>query len=112
MTVTNLSAAFAINTPDYYQGYTGGPTVNALGGNKKYPLPFPFSHVELAASGAKQLPVHPSDFMKGGGGPVSLFSTLSPAHEWNQVVQSGLVSVAFAAETGRRDIEELFTNAV
>jgi hypothetical protein len=114
MTVTNPSAVLTLNDFDVYQGYTGGPTVNAIGGSRKYPLPYPFSHVILTPSGgslpSKQLAVHPRDWTKGG--PVPFWTTLEPAEEWNQVVQSGLVTVTFAAETGRRDVEELFTAAV
>ena len=110
MTVTNVSSTFSLNDFDVYQGYAGGPTVNAVGGARKYPLPFPFSHVVIAASGNKQLPVHPQDFRTGGSVP--LWATLTPNQEWNQMIQAGLVTVAIAAETGRRDLEELFITAV
>src|SRR5690348_14251431 len=104
MTVTNASASITLNDFDVYQGYTGGPTVNAVGGARKYPLPYPFKHIVLAPSASKQLPVHPADFRKNG--PVMFWETFSPADEWNNAVQSGLVTVTFASETGRRDTEE------
>jgi hypothetical protein len=110
MEVTNPSATRTLNDFDVYQGYTGGPPVNAVGGSRKYPLPYPFGHVVMAPLDVVELPVHPRDFAKGGAVP--LWATMSPADEWNQVVQQGLVTIAFAAEVGRRDVEELFTASV
>ena len=114
MTVTNTSATLTLNDFDTYNGFPPpftGPGVNAVGGARKYPLPYPFGHIVLAPLAASpSLPVHPADFRKGGA--VLPWQTMSPSDEWNQVIQSGLVTVVFAAEVGRRDTEELFLASV
>ena len=71
-------------------------------GHKTDRLPYPFSHTdELAAGAARTLAVHPIDFTKQ-----IWWETHSPATEWNQLVQQGVVSVAFAAEAGVTDVFE------
>ena len=101
VTVTNV-ATFPINAP-----ITGGFGVSpdAVGGSKSYPLPFPFGHIgTLAASGTKQLPMHPGDWHHK---PVPWLPQ-APATEWNQLVQAGIVTLTVAAQTGVRDSEENF----
>jgi hypothetical protein len=114
VTIQNLTAA-AIQVLDAIDNrYTGGPAdLYATGGNVVEPLPFPFEQVgELAAFGAVgdsvQRAMHPSDFRRQH----NLHKPLEPREEWNQVIQAGTVSFAIAAEVGRRDTEELFTNSV
>ncbi len=104
VTVTNTSGA-AMNGAATYTSGSGTATVLATGGARSNPLPFPFGHIgELAASGTKQLPVHPRDFRYK---PVPWVS-MEPGEEWNQLVQAGKVTLAFASQATRNDVEELF----
>lgn len=112
MTVTNLSTSLTLNDFDTYVGYPGITLpIAAVGGSRVRPVPYPFSHLVFSKSPVAgyqvQLPVHPADFSKQVP-----WGTFAPSTEWNQVVQSGAVSVSFANETTRRDTEELFTAAV
>ena len=105
MTVRNLTAK-AINTP-----IVGGNglSADATGGTKYLPLPFPFSHVTLAATtlpgapGADQavLPVHMEDMRKS-----IPWLPLEPSREWAMLVQAGVVSVTFSTETGNVNVED------
>lgn len=103
MTITNVTnttklAGFAINTPDTG---LGGVSSDALGGNKLYPLPFPFAHIGALAAGAtKTLPMHISDFREKS----VPWLPLSPSKEWQMLIQNGIVTVTFA--TGGDDIED------
>lgn len=110
-TVTNLTAA-AINGADSFTtdiGQGGPAVLTATGGARKTPLPYPFAHIgSLAASGTKQLPMSPSDWRFK---PVP-YMPHEPRDEWQQLVQRGIVSLGFASQTGRRDVEELFTTSV
>lgn len=108
VTVTNTSGVTlnALASETHGSGPSG---VVATGGAKVKPLPYPFGHIgSLAAAGTKQLPMHPSDWRYKSVPWVSH----EPAQEWNDLVQKGWVTLAYAAETGRRDAEELFTAAV
>lgn len=107
MTVANQKA-YALNDLDVYQGDPTSPTVNATGGGRKHPLPYPFEHVVLAANGSPgdslQLPICPRDFRKASRhehGP------LQHGEEWNQLVQDGTVAVTFAVQAGIRDVEHV-----
>jgi hypothetical protein len=108
-TVTNTSGR-TINKLDSYLGYAGGLGVSsAVGGNRTDPLPYPFGHIgELAAAGTKQLPMHPRDFRYKAVPSMPR----EAGEDWQVMIQAGVVTLAFAAETGRRDSEELFVNAV
>jgi len=110
ITVTNTSGV-TLNDLDSITGGVGPSAVLATGGQRKLPLPYPFGHIgALAASATKQLPVHPRDLRKGG--PVNASATLSPAEEWNQMVQAGQVTLTLGAESTVNDYEELFLHAV
>ena len=91
MTVTNLLAV-PINTP-----VVGGNGVSpdAVGGSKFKPLPYPFSHITLGATGggsdAKTLPIHTEDFRYKS----VPWLPLEPSREWAMLIQEGTVSVAF-----------------
>jgi hypothetical protein len=101
VTVTNVSAATINNL------ITGGSGVSsdAVGGSKNNPLPYPFAHIgPLAASGTKQLPMHPGDWHYK---PVP-WLPLDPATEWNQLVQRTIVTLTVADQTGVRDSEEKY----
>jgi hypothetical protein len=112
LTVTNLSASITLNDLDVYQGYVSAsmPTVNATGGARKYPLPYPFGHVVLGPSGNKQLPAHTMDMLKGG--PAPMWSTFNPGTEWNQLIQAGVVSVTIATEATTTNLLDLMVASV
>jgi hypothetical protein len=63
----------------------------------------------LAAAATKQLPMHPRDWRHRD---VFVGSPFEAGEEWQQLVQAGTVTMAFAAQTARRDAEELFVTAV
>jgi hypothetical protein len=110
-TVTNTSGV-TINGLDSFttDSGQGGPAVlTATGGARKFPLPYPFAHIgALANSGTKQLPMHPQDWRFK---PVP-YMPFEPRDEWQTLVQRGIVTLAYASQTGRRDVEELFETAV
>ncbi len=116
VTVTNTTNTVglpsrAINGLDQYT--TLGSTLTAIiavGGQRKDALPYPFAHIgSLAAAATRQLPMHPRDWRHRD---VIVGSPMEAGEEWQQLIQAGTVSLAFAAQTGRRDAEELFTTAV
>lgn len=99
VTVTNLQDT-AMNALDVIEGGSG-----ATGGARKDPLPYPFSHIELEASGgddAATLSVHPRDWRHVGN--MAGHGTLEAGEEWNMLVQAGKVSLSFAQADG--DVEE------
>jgi hypothetical protein len=101
VTVTNTSGV-TINNP-----ITGGFGVSpdAVGGSKSFPLPYPFGHLPPMLNGAsKQLPMHPADWHRKS----VPWLPQSPATEWNQLVQAGVVTMATALQSGVRDQEEKF----
>jgi hypothetical protein len=100
-----------INGLDTYTTLGAGPSVlTATGGAVKDALPYPFAHIgALAAAGTKQLPMHPRDWRHRD---VFVGSPMEAGEQWQQLVNAGTVSMAFAAQTGRRDSEELFIAAV
>lgn len=115
VTVTNLLAV-PINNPA-----VGEDGVALPGGNhpseathRTYPLPFPFdlAGVLTASGGARDavtLPMHPQDFRYSR----SQMARGLPLHsKWAQMVQSGTVTFAAAAQADLRDVEELFVAAV
>ena len=100
MTVTNLLTV-PINCP-----IVGGSGLSpdAKGGSKFKPLPYPFSHVILGATGggstidgiaypaAKALPIHMEDFRH-----MSVpWLPMEPSREWQILIQEGTVTVAFS----------------
>jgi hypothetical protein len=115
-TVTNTTNTLGlpsrtINDLDHYTTLGSGPAVtDAVGGARKDPLPYPFGHIgALAAAATKQLPMHPRDWRNRAA---IVGSPHDAGEEWQTMVQRGIVSLAFAAQTGRRDQEELFVFAV
>lgn len=103
ITVTNTSGV-TLNDLDALTGGSGPSALNAVGGARKFPLPYPFGHIgALAAAGTKILAVKPRDFRKRNAA-----ETLEPGEEWNQLVQAGRVTFAVAAESTNRDIEEKY----
>lgn len=100
-----------INAPDTYTTLGSGvAALTATGGQRKDPLPYPFAMIgSLAAAATKQLPMHPRDWRHRD---VFVGSPFEAGEEWQQLVQAGTVTMAFAAQTARRDAEELFVTAV
>lgn len=105
MLVTITAGASELGGASTYTSGAPGTAaaIVATGGQKTNELPYPFASQTIAASGTKQLPVHPRDLRErpNGGGP------LSPAQELNQMLQDGrIASIAFADQSGVRDVEE------
>lgn len=113
MSVTNVSGR-AIHAPITYDTNvdpllgTAGLIAESSGlfgndkGSKSDPLPYPFDRGdELANSATRQLPVHPQDFTRNNH-----WDAQSPATLWNQMIQMGIVTIAWAAEPGVSDVEE------
>jgi hypothetical protein len=106
----------AINSPDTVDTRLSGLGVAGLlaeGGSVTDPLPYPFDKVgELAANGASgdsiQRAMHIGDFRRVH----VMWTALDPNDQWNQLVQAGTVTLAFAAESGRVDSEEEFDLAI
>jgi len=86
------------------EGGSGISALLAVGGARVDPLPHPFEHVILEASGGADSSVqtvHPRDFRhKGWAG----HDPLESGEEWNMLVQAGKVSLSTAAADG--DVEE------
>jgi hypothetical protein len=101
VTVTNVSGG-VLNALE--QGGTG-VSADAVGGNKKNPLPFPFGHIgSMANAATKQLPMHPADWHYKSVPSMPM----DPATEWNMMVQAGKVTLTIADQAGVRDSEEKF----
>lgn len=107
MTITNTTLSsgshglgFAINTPD-----TGlaGVSADAVGGNKIYPLPYPFSHVGPIAIGATATQVVHVEDMRHKSVP---WLPLEPSREWQMLVQAGIVSVSFSELSTGKNVED------
>lgn len=108
MTVENTSG-HDINAPETITGGTGPCALYAVGGNKTYPLPYPFGHIGTLANGAtKQLPMHTRDWRYKS----VPWLPMEPSREWQQLVQAGIVDLTVGAETGDRDEENLFIHAI
>lgn len=113
VTITNVSSpAVTLNALDVNDGGSG-----AVGGSVKNPLPYPFpgpigtqtpSSQSLAPSGTFSFPMHPRDWRYKR----VPWLTFEASDQWNSVVQAGLVTMGVAAETGRRDQEELFFHGI
>ena len=103
VTVTNPSATLTLNSLAVAEDGI------ATGGSRERVLPYPFGHITLAPLASKQLPMQPADFR----GPATQMQRGTDTRtQWNRLVQSGLATVAVAAQAGRRDEEELFLNLV
>ena len=108
VTVTNTSSSLTLNALDTLTGGSGPSGLNAVGGARKYPLPYPFDWTTIAPSGTSAYAMHPRDWRYKR----SVAESQSAGEQWQQLVQAGTVTMSFASETGRRDAEELFTTAV
>jgi len=112
VTVENQQAT-AMNQLGTEDHGVGTARTLATGGGRVDPLPFPFNHVVLLENGAaggadaKQLAMHQGDWNH----KQVPWLTHAPREEWNMLVQAGKVTLAFAAETGVTDSEELFAIA-
>jgi hypothetical protein len=112
VTVTNVTNVTAwqtsrtINNPDFYEGYPGVPPItSAVGGNVTDPLPYPFDQAgPLAAGSAVTLPMRDRDWYYSR----SLYNTQYPHIKWQQLVQAGVVTMAFASETNQNDEQMIF----
>jgi hypothetical protein len=95
-----LYPGVTINTPD-----TGGAGVSAdaLGGNKKYPLPYPFAHVGPIAPGATVTMVVHTEDMRHKSVP---WLPLEPSREWQMLVQQGIVTVTFSELSTGKNVED------
>ena len=108
VTVTNLSSSVSLNSLDTLTGGTGPSALLATGGARVRPLPYPFGHVELAASGSKQLGMNVRDWRH----KVLPGVPMEPGEEWQQLVQGGVVSVALAVQAGQVDPESVAVDTI
>jgi len=112
VTVTNLSSSVSLNSLDTLTAgtiaTTGPATLSATGGARVRPLPYPFGHVELAASGSKQLGMNVRDWRH----KVLPGVPMEPGEEWQQLVQGGVVSVALAVQAGQVDPESVAVDTI
>ena len=112
VTVTNVSGG-NLNNLDTISFGSGPSALNAVGGQKKNALPYPFNRENvgtLANSASAVLPMRPDDwwFKPVPGVPST------PMQEWNMLVQAGKVTMSFATEStaSLRDVEEIFFHTV
>jgi hypothetical protein len=103
--VTNLKS-YAINAPDVYAGAVGGNVVNGL--------PHPFGWIgPMAKNGdsgyQKTLAMLPSDL---GKREAVNGSAQTAGEKWQQLVQAGVVSLTYTAQTDTTSVEEKFVHAV
>ena len=108
LTVTNTSGV-VLNDFDTYYGYAPTPLVNAVGGQRRNPLPYPVGHVVLGIGAHLDLPVHPRDFNHKAVPSMSML----PGEEFNMLVAAGKITYSVAAETDhdKSDMEEAFIAA-
>lgn len=120
VTITNLSTTKKLNALAVEDSGAdlGTARVYATGGARSRPLPFPFGHVEIAASGTSILPVRPRDLRQREAGIGNGHGTHDAGEVWNQLVAMGFdaatgwLTFAQAAQAGRSDVEELFLAAL
>lgn len=113
VTVTNtagvaLNSLDSVDTASAFGDMPSTAGLVATGGGRLRPLPYPFSHIELAAAGSKQLPMNARDWRYK---PVPWVPT-EPAQDWLVLIQKGWVTVATAAEATSADPEDLFIHEV
>lgn len=102
VTVTNTSGV-VLNDLAVHEGGSG-----ATGGARALPLPYPFGHIgAFAIAATKQLPMHSADWLKQEPN-----ASASPREDWNQLVQSGKVTLAVAAQADAQDSQDAFVNLV
>jgi len=115
VTVTN-QLAVPINDPA-----VGEDGVAVGGGNhpsetthRTYPLPYPADLVGVltesgGARDAVDIAMHHRDWRYSRS---QMARGLPVSEKWNQMVQAGVVTMAYAAQTDLRDEEDLFEDAV
>ena len=112
VTVTNLSSTLALNELETLTAgtiaTTGTATLLAVGGNRVRPLPYPFGHVTIAASGTSVLAMHQSDWTYQ---PIYGLPQ-RPIDQWNVLIQNGTLTMGFAAQAGVRDPMDLAINTI
>lgn len=110
VTITNTSGV-TLNDLDSYSLGSGVSGGSAVGGARRYPLPYPFGHIgALAAAGSKQLPMRQRDWTY----KAVPWLPMVPAEEWQTMVQAGQVTLAIAVEVilaATRDSEERYVVA-
>jgi len=82
--------------------------------HRTYPLPYPFDLVgTLDANGGAndsvELPMHHRDWRYSRS---QMARGLPVSEKWSQLVQAGVVTMAYAVQTDLRDVEDLFEDAV
>ena len=108
-TLTNTSGRILNGLETYTFGVAGPAQLIVTGGNIKDPLPHPWNrNGSVAIGGTKVLSVHPQDHRWN---PVAGHGR-EPRDEVNLLIQKGDITVSYAAETPRRETEEVFANAV
>lgn len=111
VTITNTSGG-TLNDLDSINlgpGVSGG---TATGGARLDPLPYPFAHIgALADTNSKQLPMRERDFEH----KAVPWLPMTPAQEWQTLIQAGKVTFAIAGETilaATQDAEEDYIGTV
>lgn len=103
VTVTNQQST-TMNDFDKRTGGSGIAALEATGGARKDPLPYPFNDVVLGPNGSSTddstRPVHPRDWRH----KAVPWLTHEPGEQWNVLVQAGKVTLSFSAADG--DVEE------
>lgn len=107
VTVQNVSGA-SINGLDAITGGPGGTpwSLNAEGGQRVKPLPYPFAHVGALANSATSIrPMHLKDLRvkKCANG-----SSFDASALWQDLVQRGIVTFATADQSDHRSVEDEF----
>lgn len=109
VTVENLTANILNDLDTIDSGATLGPArVQAVGGARKRPIPYPFGHIVLQANGdpadAKTLPVYARDFRY----MQPAYGSKLPGEDWDLLVHAGTLSFTVAATTSMDNQEDLF----
>lgn len=114
VSVTNLSSTLTLNalatTTNGSVATTGVATLVATGGQREYPLPYPFNDIVLAPSAAfaVPLPINQQDWRHK---PI-VGQAFEPVQEWAALISEGLVSMTFSAQAGVVDPEDKSTNTI
>ncbi len=112
VTVTNLTTNI-LNAFDTYLGYPGVPGIpSAVGGSRKYPVPFPFDwlvfQVNPTSGYQYSFSMHERDFAHKR----VPWLPHEPGEEWNTLIQAGTVSFSTASEATAQDAEDIFIHSV
>jgi len=108
VTLTNTSGG-DLNKLQAETGGVGVAALNAIGGAKDNPLPYPFGHIgTLADAATSVLAVHPADWRYKTSPSRAMFTHT----EWNALIMKEYVTLATAAETDFTEAEEEFIAAI